>query len=714
MFRKSISLIVATTFVCSLGVPIPKAQAHSFLGLPEPGTMVSLSPAYEPALIKGLTVHKDDPFLFDFIVDTGNSQLAGDALKNEGDRLIKYFFAALTIPDRDLWVNLSPYEKTRMVPQALGQTAMGRDLLAQDYMLKQLTASLIYPEKALGKDFWDRVYTQAREQFGTTNIPVNTFNKVWIVAEKASVYEHNQTAFIVSGHLKVMLEEDYLATEKHSPSNEGGWVRGARNGGPFPIASQIIRSIILPAIEHEVNTGKNFATLRQIFYSQILATWFKRNLKQALLSQVYADHSTVDGVNLQDPSIKEKIYQRYLEAYKKGAFNFIKEDMDPVTQKLSPRKYFSGGYDSALLTINPASKGMAEGAIAATAGKIVDFSAAVKVNSPPADDAAMLISGVSLDDLLMLYNGVRQKVFTNEDIAILEQVVLKHAVTLPAGNTSEISVDQKMVAILILRALSYGRNIITRSELVGSEPGRYTGFNDLKNRALAAGDYDVPSEVKKILPKWIITQDLVQRAALNWDDVAQKLVVNELAIWKSPTEIGLTEDFSKRKYLIDRIFGDNSSKISRILEQVIHDAAMTGTAGKYWEELDDPELVRHQDDYSLFRLLGTNHSNMRATPGTPMSRLMDKRESRKYAGTRFGQRIEQIHGRRPDQALLNGGIDLSALDSGLSVAKDANGGVTIIVDPALVERVRREGIKNATPVIVNMRILPSVDQLLGL
>src|SRR5580692_10927383 len=150
MFRKPISLIVVIAFLCSLITPIPKAQAQNLLGLPEPGTMVSLSPAYEPALIKGLTVHKDNPFLFDFIVDTGRSGLSGDALRTEGDRLVKYFFACLTVPEKDLWVNLSPYEKDRMVPQALGQTALGRDLLAQDYILKQLTASLIYPEKNLG------------------------------------------------------------------------------------------------------------------------------------------------------------------------------------------------------------------------------------------------------------------------------------------------------------------------------------------------------------------------------------------------------------------------------------------------------------------------------------------------------------------------------------------------------------------------------------
>ncbi|MCK5579962.1 MAG: hypothetical protein KAJ18_01670 [Candidatus Omnitrophica bacterium] len=71
---------------------------------------------------------------------------------------------------------------------------MGRDLLAQDYLLKQLTASLMYPEDELGKKFWDRVYAKAKEKYGHTNIPMDTFNKVWIVPEKAVVYENGDTA----------------------------------------------------------------------------------------------------------------------------------------------------------------------------------------------------------------------------------------------------------------------------------------------------------------------------------------------------------------------------------------------------------------------------------------------------------------------------------------------------------------------------------------
>ena len=65
--RRSISAIVVITFLATSITPIPKAQAQGLLGLPEPGTMVSLSAAYQPAIIKGITVHKDNPFLFDFL-----------------------------------------------------------------------------------------------------------------------------------------------------------------------------------------------------------------------------------------------------------------------------------------------------------------------------------------------------------------------------------------------------------------------------------------------------------------------------------------------------------------------------------------------------------------------------------------------------------------------------------------------------------------------
>ena len=219
------------------------------LGLPQPGVMVPLSGHYEPIIIRGIKVHPNKPFHFDFIVDSGEESLQEQELRDQSTKLIKYFLASLATPDEDLWVNLSPYEKNRIVPDEFGQTEMGRDLLAQDYILKQITASLMYPENELGKAFWDRVYQKAQNLYGTTDVPVDTFNKVWVVPQDAVIYENGGTAFIVESRLKVMLEEDYLAREASAVKREIG-------DSQATISASIIREVLIPEIEREINEGK--------------------------------------------------------------------------------------------------------------------------------------------------------------------------------------------------------------------------------------------------------------------------------------------------------------------------------------------------------------------------------------------------------------------------------------------------------------------------
>ncbi|MBF0483359.1 MAG: hypothetical protein HQL25_01500 [Candidatus Omnitrophica bacterium] len=342
--KKILSLFILLCFVCTsiLGSNPIYAQEVS---LPAPGQMVSLSPAFNPAVLKGIKLDPQNPFKFNFFVDTGDTvkslrdhgaEMSQEEFRQEANRLIKYFLASLTIPEKDLWVNLSPYEKDRIVPQAFGKTEMGRDLLAQDYLLKQITASLIYPESQLGKEFWQKVYAQAQAKYGTTDIPVDTFNKVWIVPEKAVVYESGGTAFVLENHLKVMTEIDYAASQK-----KGERLKVKSEG----INQEILKQIIIPALEKEVNEGKNFTQLRQVFYSLILATWYKKKIKDSIFNKVYSNQNKIGNLlstkNLSgDP---EQIYQQYIQAFKKGVYNYIKEEPDPLTNQFLPRKYFSGG-----------------------------------------------------------------------------------------------------------------------------------------------------------------------------------------------------------------------------------------------------------------------------------------------------------------------------------------------------------------------------------
>src|ERR1700733_3368409 len=212
--RRFISSVIAIAFLCS-SVQSP-VYAANMPWMPKPGVMVHLSPDFIPAHLVGMTIHPDNALQFNFLIDRGDIPLSDGQKKEQYSNLVKYFLASLTIPDKDQWVNLSPYEKDRIIKDDFGKTEMGRDLLAQDYMLKQITASLIYPEDSLGKKFWNKVYERAWREYHTTDIPVNTFNKVWIVPDQAIVYESGNTAYILQSHLKVMLEEDYLSLKKHS------------------------------------------------------------------------------------------------------------------------------------------------------------------------------------------------------------------------------------------------------------------------------------------------------------------------------------------------------------------------------------------------------------------------------------------------------------------------------------------------------------------
>ncbi|MCB9770966.1 MAG: hypothetical protein H6754_00220 [Candidatus Omnitrophica bacterium] len=384
MIKKVISSLMLVPFVVSMITPVGAQM------LPVSGTRVGLtaglatdglgipsdiasrsSVSFQPPVLLGLKIHPENPLLFDFIVDQGESRLSEDDLKAETEKLVKYFLAALTIPDKEVWVNLSPYEKDRIIPDVLGQTTMGKTMLEQDYLLKQLASSLTNPEEKLGQEFWGKV----KAQVGGSDVPMNTFNKVWIVPQKAEVLESQGIVLVGEKRLKVMMADDYTAMNMSSPQSQSlsspnaqslsspQSLSGdplAKNGFPIKdfgndknikafgndnsnVSSQVFRDVILPNIEKEINEGKNFADVRQIYNSVILAAWYKKALKESLLGKVYTDKGKVAGVETDDKDMKQRIYEQYLSAFKKGVYNLIKEESDVISGDIIPRKYFSGG-----------------------------------------------------------------------------------------------------------------------------------------------------------------------------------------------------------------------------------------------------------------------------------------------------------------------------------------------------------------------------------
>ncbi len=315
------------------------AEPQNAVMLP-PGTLITASPAFSLPTLKAISINPNDPFKIDFVVDTADQ--SEEAGQEQVNLLVKYFLSFLTIPEEELWVNLSPYEKERIITPAFETTNAGRDMLVQDYVLKQLAASLTHPDHTLGKIFWTKVFKRAQKEYGRTDIPINSFNKVWVVPDKAVVFEENGSAFISESRLKVLVEDDYLSIVKQGRPAFAGKDKIDR------ISSDITREIIVPELEREVNEGKYFSPLRQMFNSLILAIWFKKRYKQHLISRVYVNQKKTSGIALSEQQIKEKIYAQYLKALKKGAYNFIREDHDANSGEDVPRKYFSGGFSFAM------------------------------------------------------------------------------------------------------------------------------------------------------------------------------------------------------------------------------------------------------------------------------------------------------------------------------------------------------------------------------
>jgi uncharacterized protein YqgQ len=279
-------------------------------------------------LFKGIKLDLADPFKMEFVLDTpGNITPA----KEEVAALIEYFLAALTMPQDDLWVNLSPDEPDRIISADLAMTHMGEIFLEQDYLLKQLSAGLTHPETSNGTAYWQGLSSNAR-----------AVNRVWIVSDGALVKEDGVSAYIDKMSLKAFVE-----------SKEPSFVKN-----------------ILPLIQSDIEHARAFAPLRQVYSAFILAHWFKVKVRESIF-KYHIDNKKLGGIDTADKQLKEKLYNQYLEAFTRGAYDYIQKTRNNNRRTIETRHYFSGGIrvDGTRVQFAPKNGSSASGPVA-----VVDFS----------------------------------------------------------------------------------------------------------------------------------------------------------------------------------------------------------------------------------------------------------------------------------------------------------------------------------------------------
>ncbi|MBF0386214.1 MAG: hypothetical protein HQL27_10175, partial [Candidatus Omnitrophica bacterium] len=83
------------------------------------------------------------------------------------------------------------------------------------------------------------------------------------------------------------------------------------------------------------------------------------------MAKVYADKNKISGIELNDKNTAKNIYDQYMKLFTDGAFSYIREDFDPAQNKITPRKYFSGGSAG----VNPRTLKVVRSAAALTSGQ---------------------------------------------------------------------------------------------------------------------------------------------------------------------------------------------------------------------------------------------------------------------------------------------------------------------------------------------------------
>lgn len=301
------------------------------------------SVTFSPPRLKSLIVHSDSADnYFDFILDSGETSFDSETqLKPQAKELIDYFFLGITLPSEDLWVNLNSVRQNAITSPRLALTDIGKVLLEADLRLKKDCCRFTDPRTKTGREYWNKLQGRLNQEgLNSSNLPIG--NRFWIIPLEATVEEDKDKVTIVKSRLKVCLEQEYLALQGNSISlliSQSETERRAQD-----IANWTMKEVILPVMQDEVNYGQDYAKLRQVYNSLILAEYFKQKYRQGEgLYPKLVNRGHIEGLESSEPWNSEDFYNAYVKSAQEGEYRFSQTEYDPYMASMVQKYYFYGG-----------------------------------------------------------------------------------------------------------------------------------------------------------------------------------------------------------------------------------------------------------------------------------------------------------------------------------------------------------------------------------
>ena len=174
---------------------------------------------------------------------TNNSDTA-----DEMEMAVHLFFEALSVASDDLWVNLGPAERRRVLGATLDGTELSRVFLECDLALKQTCAGLLSPACTIGREFWAELRRELVVRDGCLPHRFEPHFRLWIkpATEKILV---SQTA--ESGYT-VVLQGVGLDLEGEEAHGKYGFFGGTRGGRAATVHDElcwsVFKRVVFPVI----------------------------------------------------------------------------------------------------------------------------------------------------------------------------------------------------------------------------------------------------------------------------------------------------------------------------------------------------------------------------------------------------------------------------------------------------------------------------------
>lgn len=264
-------------------------------------------------------------------------------------RALNAFLVGLAMPQEVFWVNLKPAEPNRIADEGLAKTGVARVLLEADFQMKKDGAHITDPRSSqTGKEYWRRLLKVAGSSGRRQELRQET--RFWIVPGRIILSGDDNEAHLREATLEVKLESEHFE-RRGSSGRHSEHRRGAREA-----AENLSKELVLPRLTELVNTAPQYAELREVYASLILARWYKERFRGTSAPHANRlDTGDLSGLESGEAWNPQALWKTYVRSVKEGEYNFIDESRETRGNMTIVHRahYFSGGVDFVRMELPP-------------------------------------------------------------------------------------------------------------------------------------------------------------------------------------------------------------------------------------------------------------------------------------------------------------------------------------------------------------------------